>query len=217
MTANSKTTGQEVEKRSFLDRLKQLSLRNKIIGVVVLIFLVLLVISIPGDQSQLLARQERVDAAQVAYDLGLPAVGPIMESVSASLDATGIDLSDNRSYTRLSGTLTTYNRDNTSVASRFQAVVTFSENVHLLLDGDNAIPELDTVGFRTLVSNMDATLSVAWLALMELNTSIDEYNGYHKWISAKLTGALFGHPQGYTDPVPPNSRLNRSTSLEMEQ
>ncbi len=217
MTANAKTTGQEPERKGFLNRLNRLSLRNKIIGVALLAFLVLLVVSIPGDRTELLDRQERVEAAQVAYDLAIPAVGPIMENVNAFINNTGVDLSDNRSYTRLSSTLTTFNRTNTSVASRFQAVVTFSDNIHSLLDGDNAIPDLDTVEFRTLVSNMDATLSVAWLALMEMNTAIDEYNGYHNWISAKLTSALFDLPQGYTDPVPPRSNLNRSTSLELEQ
>jgi hypothetical protein len=217
MTANIKTAEQKAEKTRFLDRLNRLSLRNKIIGIAVLVLLVLLVVSIPGDRSQLIARQERVDAAQVAYDLALPAVGPIMESVNVFFDGIDVDLSDNRSYTRLSSTLLAFNRDNATAAGRFQAVVTFSENVHSLMDGDNAIPELNTVEFRTLVSNMDVTLSVAWLALMELNTAVDEYNGYHNWISANLAGALFGQPQSYTDPVSPRSSLNRSTSLEMEQ
>jgi len=210
MTASAKPTGQEAEKKGFLNRL---SLRNKIIGVAVLVFLVLLVISIPGDRSVLLARQERVDAAQIAYDLAVPAVGPIMESVIAFITDTGVDLSDNQKYTGLSTTLSTFNRNNAAVASRFQGVVTFSENVHSLLDGDDAVPELDTVEFRTLVSDMDITLSVAWLALVELNVAIDEYNGYHNWISASLAGVIFGLPQGYTDPIPANSRLNRSTSL----
>ena len=85
MTANAKPAGQEAEKKGFLKGfLNRLSLRNKIIGVAVLVFLVLLVISIPSDQSQLLARQERVDAAQIAYDLALPAVDPMMASVIGS-------------------------------------------------------------------------------------------------------------------------------------
>lgn len=209
MTANAKPTGQEAEKKGFLKGfLNRLSLRNKIIGVALLVFLVLLVISIPSDQSQLLARQERVDAAQVAYDLALPAVEPALSSIIAFIDDTGVDLSGNQLYTRLSTTLTTFNRANATGASRFQAVVTFSTNVHSLLDGDNAVPELDTVEFRTLVADMDTTLSVAFLALMEMNDAIDEYNGYHNWISASLAGAIFGLPQGYTDPVPANSRLN---------
>jgi len=210
MTANANPTGQEAKKKGFLNRL---SLRNKIIGVAVLVFLVLLVISIPGDRSVLLARQERIDAAQVAYDLALPAVGPIMESVVAFITDTGVDLSDNQKYTGLSTTLSTFNRNNATAVSRFQGVVTFSENVHSLLEGDNAVPELDTDEFRTLVADMDTTLSVAWLALLELNVAIDEYNGYHNWISASLAGAIFGLPQGYPDPIPANSRLNRSTSL----
>jgi hypothetical protein len=214
MTTNAKTTGQEAEKKGFLNRLNRLSRRNKIIGGAVLVFLVLLVVSIPGDQSQLLARQERVDAAQVAYDLAFPAVGPIMESVSAFLDNTGVDLSGNRLYTGLASTLTTFNRANAAIASQFQAVVTFHRNVHSLLDD---VPELESPGFRTIVTEMDTTLGVAWLALMELNTAIDEYNGYHSWISAGLAGALFGLPQGYTDPIPPRSNLNSSTSLEPEQ
>jgi hypothetical protein len=208
MTTYAKSTGQEAEKKGFLSRL---SLRNKIIGVAVLVFLVLVVISIPSDQSQLLARQERVDAAQVAYDLALPAVTPMMESVIAFVDNTGVDLSENRSDTALSTALTTYNRANATLASRFQGVVTFSTNVHSLLDGNNAVPELDTDEFRTLVADMDTTLSVAFLALMEMNDAIDEYNGYHNWISARVAGALFGLPQGYTDPVPANSRLNRES------
>jgi hypothetical protein len=204
MTENTQPTGQEAEKKGFLNRL---SLRNKVIGVALLVFLVLLVISIPGDRNELLARQERVDVAQVAYDLALPAVGPIMEDVIAFIDDTGVDLSGNRSYTRLSGALTTFNRASATVASRFQGVVTFSTNIHSLLDGDDAVPELDTDEFQTLVADMDTTLSVALLALMELNETIDEYNGYRNWISASLAGAIFGLPQGYPDPVPANSRL----------
>ncbi len=208
MTASAKPTGQEAEKKGFLNRLSR---RNKIIGVAVLVFLVLLVISIPGDRNELLARQVKVEAAQVAYDVALPAVGPMMESVIAFIDDTGVDLSGIQLYTRLSSALTTFNRDNATAASRFQAVVTFSDNVHALLDGDNAVPELDTDGFRTLVADMDTTLSVALIALMELNDAIDQYNGYHNWISAIVAGTLFGLPQGYTDPVPANSRLNRES------
>jgi hypothetical protein len=214
MTVSTKPAGQEAEKkpslRGFLDRL---SLRNKIIGVALLVFLVLLVISIPGDQSQLLARQEQVDAAQIAYDIALPAIAPMMENVITFIDNTEIDLSANRSYTRLSSALTTANRANATASNRFQSVVTFSGSVHSLLDGDNVVPELDTVEFQTLVADMDTTLSVALIALMELNDAVDEYNGYYNWISAKLAGALFSLPQGYADPVPANSRLSRESLL----
>jgi hypothetical protein len=208
MTQNTQSTGQEVEKKGILNFLKRLSLRNKVIGVALLVFLVLLVISIPGDRNELLARQERVDAAQISYDLAIPAVNPIMEDVIAFIDDTEVDLSGNQSYTRLSSALTTFNRANATQTSRFQAVITFSTNVHSLLDGNNAVPELDTDEFQTLVASMDTTLSVAFLALMEMNDAIDEYNGYYNWISAKVAGALFGLPQGYPDPVPANSRLN---------
>jgi hypothetical protein len=211
MTTNAKPTGQEAEKKGFLNRLNRLSLRNKIIGVALLVFLVLLVISIPGDRNELLARQVKVDAAQVAYELALPAVSPIMESVIAFIDDKGIDLSANRLYTGLAGTLTTFDRDNATIVSRFQGVVTFSGNIHSLLAGDKAVPELDTDEFRTLVAEMDTTLSVAWSAMMALNVAIDEYNGFHNWVSASVAGALFGLPQSYTDPVPANSRLNRES------
>jgi hypothetical protein len=214
MTENAETTGQEAEKKgflkSFLNRLNRLSFRNKVIGVAVLVFLVLLVISIPGDRNELLVRQERVEAAQLAQELALPAIDPIMERVIAFITDTGVDLSGNRLYTGLSSALTTFNRENVAVATQFQAVVTFSRNVHSLLDD---VPELDTNEFRILVADMDTTLSVAYLALMEMNTAIDEYNGYYNWISAKVAGALFGLPQGYDDPIPPGSRLI-STSLE---
>lgn len=205
MTANAKNTGQEAEKKGFLNRLNRLSLRNKVIGVAVLVFLALLVISIPGDRNTLLARQERVEAAQIAYDLAIPAVGPIMENVKAFLDDTETDLSDNRLYTGLESRLTTFNRESTAVANQFQAVVAFHGNVHSLLD---TVPELDTDEFQAIVAQMDTTLSVAFLALMELNVSIDEYNSYHNWISARVTAALFDLPQGYTDPVPARSRLD---------
>jgi hypothetical protein len=211
MTTNAKPIGQEAEKKGFLNRLNRLSLRNKIIGVALLVFLVLLVISIPGDRNELLARQVKVDAAQVAYELALPAVSPIMESVIAFIDDKGIDLSANRLYTGLAGTLTTFDRDNATIVSRFQGVVTFSGNIHSLLAGDKAVPELDTDEFRTLVAEMDTTLSVAWSAMMALNVAIDEYNGFHNWVSASVAGALFGLPQSYTDPVPANSRLNRES------
>jgi hypothetical protein len=107
--------------------------------------------------------------------------------------------------------MTAFNRANGSVASRFQGLVTFSTNIHSLLDGNNAVPELDTAEFRALVSDMDTTLSVALLALMELNDAVDDYNGYRSWISANIAGLLFGLPQGYADPVPSSSRLNRES------
>jgi hypothetical protein len=211
MTAKVETTGQEAEKKaSPRDFLNRLSLRNKVIGIAALVFLALLIFSIPGDHNELLARQERVDAAQIAYDLALPAVLPIMERVKAIIDDTEIDLSDNRLYTGLSSTMTTFNRENVAVASKFQAVVTFHKNVHSLLDD---VPELNTDALQPIVVEMDTTLSVAFLALMEMNDSIDAYNGYYSWISAKLAGGLFGLPQGYADPVPARSRLN-STSFE---
>ncbi|MCZ7546748.1 MAG: hypothetical protein M5R40_25945 [Anaerolineae bacterium] len=194
--------------------LNRLSLRSKIIGVALLVLVVLLIISIPNDQSQLVARQERVEAAQIAFDLTLPAIAPMMERVIASIDDAGVDLSANRLYTGLSSALTTFNRADATVASRFQGLVTFSRNVHSLLDGNNAVPELDTDEFRTLVAEMDTTLSVAWIALMELNVSTDEYNGYQNWISAKVARALFGLPQGYPDPVPTNSPLLRTSLSE---
>ena len=172
-----------------------------------------MIVSIPGDHNQLLARQERVEAAQVAYDLAFPAVGPVIERVNGFLLDAGVDLSENRSYTALSGTLNTFNRSNAAVASQFQAVVTFHRNVHTILDD---VPELEATEFRTVVSEMDTTLGVAWLALMEMNTAIDEYNGYHTWISASVAGALYGLPQGYDDPISPRSNLNSSTSLDPE-
>src|SRR5215211_5968995 len=102
MTAYSKTTGQETGKKGFLNRLRQMSRRNQIIGVALLVLLVLLVISIPGDQSQLRARQQEVESAQVAYDLAFPPVEPMLASVLAGIDDTGLDLAGNRSYTGLS-------------------------------------------------------------------------------------------------------------------
>ena len=211
MTAYETPTAKEAKSKRFLNRLSRLSRRNKIIGIVLLVFLVLVVVSIPGDHSQLLARQERVEAAQVAYDLAFPAVGPVIENVNAFLLDAGVDLSANRSYTALASTLNTFNRANAATASQFQAVVTFHRNVHTLLDD---VPALESAGFGPVVSEMDTTLGVAWLALMEMNTAIDEYNGYHSWISASMTGALFGLPQGYADPISPRSNLNNSTSLE---
>jgi hypothetical protein len=109
--------------------------------------------------------------------------------------------------------LAAFNRVNAATESQFRAVVTFSDNVHSLLDGDNAVPELDTAEFRLLVAEMDTTLSVAFIAMMEMNVQIDEYNSYHNRISAMVAGPLFGLPSGYTDPVPSRSRLNRETSL----
>jgi hypothetical protein len=216
MTTNVKPTVGEAyqEQGSLAGFLNRLSLRNKIIGVAVLVFLLLLVISIPGDRSELLARQVKVDAAQIAYDLALPAVAPIMGNVIALIDDVDVDLSANRSYTGLSSTLTAFNRDNATVVSRFQAILTFSENVHRLLDGTNAVPELDTNEFRTLVAELDTTLSVAWSAMMDLNIAIDEYNGYHAWLSARAAAALSGLPEGYTDPLPANSRLNRESLIQ---
>lgn len=208
MVANVKPTGQEAEKKGFLMRLSR---RNKIIGGVILVLLVLIVISIPNDQSQLLARQANVEAAQVAYDLAYPAVNPIMESVLALIDETDEDLSSNRTYTGLATALTSFNRPNATAVSRFQNIVTFSTNVHSLLDGNSAVPALDTEEMRALVADMDTTLSVAFLAFMELNDSIDDYNGYHGWISASLASSIFGLPQGYADPIPANSRLNRQS------
>jgi hypothetical protein len=208
MNASTKPIRQEAEKTNFLNRL---SLRNKLIGAALLVFVVLLVISIPGDRDQLLARQERIEVAQVAYDLALPAVEPVMQGVITFIDETGVDVTGNRLYSGLSSALTTLNRANATVASRFQGVVTFSRNAHDLLEGSNAVPELDTDEFRLLIADMDTTMGVGLLALMELNDTIDEYNGYQNWISAKIASAIFSLPQGYTDPVPSNSRLNRES------
>lgn len=208
------STGQAVEKIKLLNRLQGLSLRTRIIGGVVLALVLLLLISIPGDRTELLARQVKVEAAQVGYELVLPAVAPIMQNVIAAIEETGVDLSGNRTFTGLSGNLTTYNRDNATVASRFQAILTFSNNVHTLLDGTNAVPELDTAEFRTLVAEMDTTLSVAWSAMMDLNDAVDEYNGYQRWISASLATMLFGLPQGYDDPLPATTRLNRESLVQ---
>lgn len=205
MSTYVKPIGQEVEKKSLWARI---SLRNKIIGAAVLVILVLIIISIPGDRSQLIARAERVDAAQVAYDLAMPAVAPVLESVVAFIDGTGLDLSENRSYTGLAANVSTFTRANSNTANQFQGVITFSRNVHSLVDGANAVPELATAEFQTVVADMDTTLSVALLALMELNDSVDAYNGYHSWISARLAGAIYSLPDGYADPVPSNSRLN---------
>jgi hypothetical protein len=213
MAANAKTIGQEAEKQSFLNRLTRLSLRNKVIGIAILVFLVLLIVSIPGDRNELLARQDRVEAAQVAHELALPAVGPIMDLVKVSLDSAGTAASEDNRYTALSRALTTFGNANSTLDSRFRAVVAFSDNVHRLLEGTNAVAELDTVEFRTAVAEMDTTLGVALLALLEMNKSIDDYNGYQDWISAKLAVALFSLPQGYADPLPIRTRL-KSTSLE---
>jgi hypothetical protein len=60
---------------------------------------------------------------------------------------------------------------------------------------------------------MDTTLGVALLSLLELNKSVDDYNGYQNWISAKIAVALFNLPQGYADPLPARSQL-KSTSLD---
>jgi hypothetical protein len=145
--------------------------------------------------------------------LALPAVNPIIERVKVSLDNTEVDLSDNRQYTALSRALTSFGNANATLDSRFRAVVTFSDNVHRLLDGTNNVAELDTPAFQTLVAEMDTTLGVALLALLETNKSIDEYNGYANWISAKIAIALFNLPQGYADPLPVRSQL-KSTSLD---
>lgn len=207
MATHVKSTGQEAEKKGFLNHLSR---RTKIVGIAVLVFLVLLIVSIPGDQNALTVRQQRVEAAQTAFDLALPAVEPAMVSVAAYIGNTEEDLSENRLYTGLTGAQTTFNRDNATVASRFGSVVTFHTNVHSLLEGDNAVAELSTDEFQTLVAQMDTTLSVAWVSLMELNNATDEYNGYQSWISAKVASAVFGLPQGYPDPIPSNSRLTRS-------
>jgi hypothetical protein len=211
MATNAKSTSDQ--KTGIKGFLKRLSLRNKVIVAVVIVFLLFIIYSIPGDRTELRARQERVETARIAYDLATPAVAPVIERVMVYLDDSGIDMSDNRLFTRLSSAMTTLNRANASPATQFQAVITFSKNVHLLLDGPDAVAELDTVEFRTLVAEMDTTLSVAFIALMELNSKIDEYNSYHSRISAKVTTALVDLPTGYTDPVPSRSRLN-SESLD---
>lgn len=189
--------------------LRNLSRRNKIIGIAILVLLVLLIVSIPGDRNVLLARQERIEAAEVAYNLALPTVSPALENIKAYLDASGLDLSANRSYTGLPTMITKFNSATTEVG-QFQEVVTFRKSVHALMEGTNVVPELDTDEFKTLVADMDTTLSVAIIALIELNTATDEYNSYHNWISATVAGALFSLPQSYEDPIPTKSPLNRT-------
>lgn len=208
MTTSARLTDQPVAKKGFLSRL---SLWNKLIGAAVLVFLLLLVISIPGDRDELIVRQTRVEAAQIGYELAFPAIEPSLSNVITYIDGVGVDLSANQSYTRLSGALTSFNRPNALIGSRFPSVVTFSNNIHSLLDGENAVPELDTDEFRMVVADMDTTLGVAWIALMELNDSIDGYNSYHRWISATIASALFNLPGGYTDPLPATSRLTRES------
>ena len=204
-------TGQKAERKSLLDRIKGMSFRNKVIGAAVLVFLVLLMVSIPGDTNVLFVHAERVATAQVAYDLAIEPVGPMMESVKLFIDEFGIaDLANNAQYKGLNTSLTNYKRERVTTVSRFQAVLTFSVNVHSMLEGDKAIPELNTIEFQTLVASMDTPLGVARLALIELNAAIDEYNGYQSWISAKVAGILTGLPQGYPDPVPANSQLLKS-------
>ena len=211
MAANAQSTSDQ--KTGIKGFLKRLSLRNKVIVAVVIVFLLFIIFSIPGDRTELRVRQEGVETAQIAYDLATPAVAPVMERVVAYLNDTGVDMSDNRSFTQLSSGMTTFNRANASPAVQFQAVVAFSRNVHSLLDGSNAVAELDTGEFRTLVAEMDTTLSVAFVALMEMNSKIDAYNSYYTRISAKVTSALFDLPKGYTDPVPSTSQLT-SESLD---
>jgi hypothetical protein len=213
MVTNEQTSGQKPAIKKVLQRFNQLSLSTKVIAIVVLAFLVLQVVSIPGDRNELLARQARVEAAQTAFDEALPTITTVMENIVTFLDESEVDLSGNQSYTRITGAVTTFTRATSATSSRFQGVVRFSENAHALLDGTNAVEELDTDEYRLLLSDMDTTLSNAWLTLMELNTSIDEYNGYNNWISAKITSMLFGLPQNYPDPIPDNSSLNNNTSL----
>lgn len=199
MTANAKPTGQEAEKKGFL---QSLSLRTKIIAIVLLVFLVLLVVSIPGDQAELGARQDRVKIAQDAFDLAIPAVSPAIESVNDYLVDAAVELPNS-----ISSALTRFNRAGPIAATSFQGAVSFYTAVHSLLDSDTVVPELDTDEFRALVSDMDTKLGLALIALMNLNTAIDDYNGYNNWISAKLAGVLGALPRSFTDPVPANSRL----------
>lgn len=193
--------------RSFIGRLSR---RNKIMGIALLVVLVLIVVSVPGDRNELIARQERVVAAQTALDLALPAVEPALRSVIDFVDETGIVPDDNRQYTALTGGLSTYLRSSATLASRSPGVVRFSQNAHSLLVGPNAIAELDTDEFKALVANMDTTVAVAWLALWELNDAVDAYNGYQSWISAKVAGITSGLPGGYTDPIPSKTSLTRT-------
>lgn len=213
MVTNEQMSEQESVIKKVLQRINQLSLSTKVIAIVVVVFLVLLVVSIPGDRNELLARQSRVEAAQTAFDEALPTISPVIENVVTFLDESEVDLSGNQAYSRLTSAVTTFNRATSTTASRFQGLVRFSENVHALIDGNNAVEELDTEEFRILLSEMDTTLGTAWLALMELNTSVDEYNGYNNWISAKITSMLFGLPQSYPDPIPAKNSLNNNTSL----
>ncbi len=216
MTTHEQTINQDSAMSKVLHRLNRFSLSTKIIAVLVLAFLVLLVISIPGDRNELRTRQERVESAQTAYDAALPTIPTVMENIVTFLDSSDTDISSNQSYTRISSAVTAFNRTNSATSSRFQAVIRFRDNAHALVDGTNAVEELDTEEFRTLLSDMDITLNNAWLAFMELNTSIDEYNGYNNWISAKITSMLFDLPQNYVDPIPANSSLNNNTALLMQ-
>lgn len=204
MTTQARSNSQETEKKGFPTRF---SLRTRIIVLAVLVFLVLVVTSIPGDQATLILRQRNVDVAQTAYNTAFSVVGPTMESVKAYIDGTGVDLSENRLYTGLTTALTTFNRNNSKIASKFQGVLTFYNNIHALLDGDNPVPELDTQDFRALVADMDTKFGVGLTSLNTLNSAIDEYNAYHTWISASIAGALYGLPGGYPDPLPADSPL----------
>jgi hypothetical protein len=213
MHENAKpTAGQGARIIGFLKRLR---LRYKVIAAVVVVFVIYILVSIPGDKSELRARQDRVEIAQTAYDLANPAVAPTLETMMVAIEEAEIDPA-NRMLTRLSSAVTAFNRTNSSVASRFTAVVTFHKTIHALLDGPDAVPELDTPEFRALVVDMDTTFSVALIALMELNVKVDEYNGYHNKISARFAGAFYGLPSGFDDPVPSRSRLD-SESLDLDQ
>lgn len=202
-----------------MSALSNLSLRNKAIGSAVIVFIALLVFLVPGDREELTSRQERVVSAQSAFDLANENIAPVLESVIAFIDEVDVDLSGNRTYTGLASSVSTFNRANASITTKYLAVIKFRDNIHKLLDGSSTVDpveELNSDEYRTVVAQMDGTLNIAWLALMEMNVSIDEYNEYGRWVSAWVTSTVFGLP-GYEDPIPTSSRLNRNTSLELEQ
>lgn len=204
------------EQVSLVDRFKRLSRTWQIVILLVLAFIVWVVISIPGDRSELLDRQDTVETTRTAFNGTLPNVEPALEAVSIYLENTDVDLSDNRLYTRLGSAQTSFTRTNSAISRRVSGAVTFSENVHSLLDGNNAVEELDTEEFRALVDEMDVALNTMWLALLESNEAVDQYSDY----SGNFRGAwtiriIFGFPS-HDDPIPDGDRLNDNTSLLLE-
>jgi len=204
------------EQVSLADRFKRLSRFWQIVILLVLAFIIWVVISIPGDRSELLDRQDTTETTRLAFNGTLPDVGTALEAVSVHLENADIDLSGNQLYTRLGTALTSFNRTNTAISRRVSGAVTFSENVHSLLDGNNAVEELDTEEFRELVAEMDVVLNTMWLALQDYNTAVDQYSDYSGNFSAAWTiRIIFGFPS-YDDPIPDGDRLNGNTSLLLD-